>query len=247
MAKFKMTSKALLVLAFVLLVLAGGVASARTPAQDLWQKVERALKAGRMLEACQLATGFSKYTEDPFYPKAEEGLLKYGLSIEDPLGSYTMLRMVVLQNKTEAKRIATGNLPKAGPRRKYRDGWGMPLRIELVARKGFLYVVRSAGPDRKYLTPDDMVVGVREDQTVGPGLTKVNPQAPVKKDLESSALESGRRSLLGSQMRPARPPAAQAPAARASASGAGKGGAVPKARKIKDGEVEVSLDELLNK
>ncbi len=244
MATFK-TGKVLVLALVLLLAWAVEAAPAPTPAQDLWQKVEHTLKAGRMLEACRLATGFSKYSEDPFYPKAEEGLLKYGLSIEDPLGSYTMLRMVVLQNKTEAKRIATGNLPKAGPRRKYRDAWGMPLRIELVARKGFIYVVRSAGPDRKYLTPDDMVVGVREDQTTSPLQAKVNPQATVKKDLESSALESGRRSLLGSQMRPARPPAAQAPAARSAGTGQAK--ALPKTHKVKDGEVEVSLDELLNK
>jgi len=245
MANSKLLPGAIL-LAVVLalgLATAGPTSAAQTPAQQLWHKVERSLKAGRLLEACQLATGFSKYSEDPFYPKAEEGLLKYGLSIEDPMGSYTLLRMVALQNKTESKRIATGNLPKAGPRRKYRDAWGMPLRIELVARKGFIYVVRSAGPDRKYLTPDDMVVGVREDQTTGPGLAKVHPKASVKKDLESSALESGRRSLLGSQMRPARPPAAQP----APAPGAAQGKTAPKARKVKDGEVEVSLDELLNK
>ena len=205
-----------------------------SPANKLLKRESNKLKAGRLLPACRLARGFARFDdEDPAYVKAAELLVNYGISIEDPLGSYTLQRITDLENHEEAQRAARGMLPKPGPRKRFPDAWGKPLRVEIVARKGFLYVVRSAGPDKKYFTSDDLIIGVRDDTGFLDKQSKIDPKRTVKKDLKDTARKTGRQSILGSQARP-RPRASSAPPP----------GGLPRAPS-KNGEVEVSIDELL--
>lgn len=238
-----------LALSVLCLALWAQPAPALDAAATLLKKMEKELKKGNTLEACRLARGFAKYEEEgdnPAYEKAKNLLLEHGISVTNPLASYTLLKIVKLQNKTEVKRSATRSLPKAGLRRNFRDAWGKPLRIELVAQEGFLYVIRSSGPDRKNFTSDDLLVGVREDQTAGLKREGGVNGVGVKIDLKSTAQRSGRKSLLGSQINPKKRQMDSLPGGMPASSAQGSPRRyTPPKQKIVDGEVEVSLDDML--
>lgn len=157
---------AALFLGIILLAVPAG-ASAEDPGNIL-RNLERALAAGEELRACRLAVQLKAYPESPAYAKAGNILLARGISITAPLKSYTIKRILDLQNATERIRARTGNLPDAGLRDAYEDAWGTPLRVEMISNKAFAYLVRSAGPDRRFLTGDDLAIGQRHDAAAGP-------------------------------------------------------------------------------
>lgn len=116
------------------------------------------------LEACRLVMKLDKYKETEAYEGAKADLLRYGISIEAPLDSYTVKRMVKLQNKLEKNRAATGMRPKLGLRNDYKDAWGTPVRVEFVTSEGYHYIIRSAGSDKRFFTSDDPVLGTRNQR-----------------------------------------------------------------------------------
>lgn len=201
----------------------------------IWRQVQAKLKAGDELAACRLAVKLSSYSDTPTYAKASGKLLDYGISIEDPLGSYSIKKITELQNETEAFRKKHRALPSLGLYRKHRDAWGTPLRVDMMSRKGFVYLIRSAGPDRRYMTDDDYVIGVR-------GKT---PKSKVYKSVSEKARETGRKSLLKSR----RAPGQSSSGLPGLPGGSGGSGKVmkPTAKPDKSGEVSVSLDDLLKK
>lgn len=215
-------------LAAALLFLTPAAWAEEAPGAFLLKKVQTQLKAGHELKACKLALGFKDYEESPVYPKAKALLLERGISIDDPLSSYTVKRIIVLQNKLEAQRARSGALPRTGYRQKYLDGWGTPLRVELVTRKGFAYLIRSAGPDRKFMTPDDPVVGTRADNIAF---------TEEKRDADP-ARSAGRRSMMRRQeMAPA------GGSGRRLSTSPTRSRSGPKTPS--SGEVEVNIDDLL--
>jgi hypothetical protein len=190
------------------------------PEVVIWKKVKSHLAAGQLLNACQQADKLKQYPKTPSYKEAESFLQAKGISIEDPLGSYTMKQIVALQNRTESLRAVSGKLPPTGQRKKYRDAWGRALRIEYVARPGFMYVIRSAGRDGKFFTQDDYVLGIRKDRAAGPKKAT---------NIKDKARIPGNRGRLGGSGKPQRP-------------GQSGGGMIPSG----DGESTVTLDELIN-
>ena len=207
------------------------------PEITIFAKIKLYIQASQELEACRLVDGeLSKYKDTPTYAEAQKYLRAHGISIDDALGSYTAKKLVQLQNDTEAKRMAEKGLPDPGPRPRYKDAWGKPVRIELVSRGGFIYLVRSAGPDGVYMNSDDYVVGTRADRPIDQGLS-----AP---KLKKSASQAARSSLYRRGSKPPKPGLGMNSSDQQSS---GKNQKLPVIPETKNGEAEVSLDDLLQK
>ncbi|MFZ5587674.1 MAG: hypothetical protein ACOZHQ_17275 [Thermodesulfobacteriota bacterium] len=249
--------------ALLCLALAAGAAG---PEEALEREIGRALTQGRELEACQLALKMQAFKGAPGYDRAKAQLLARGISLEAPLESYTIRRMIDLQNKLEAERAQRGLPPEVGPREDSPDAWDTPLRVEMITRRTFAYMIRSAGPDRRFMTDDDLAIGMRDkatpqtqDRGLAPGLTGHGaaaedeaaplpggpPGAGSGQYRADPAREAGRRGLYGVGASPAGRPGSpdNLPGA---GGGAGSAGGGP-AAKPAPGEREVTLDELLRK
>ncbi|MFH1058654.1 MAG: hypothetical protein V1797_08255, partial [Pseudomonadota bacterium] len=164
------------------LCLASSLWAAAGPEEGLEQEISRALTQGRDLEACQLALKMQPYKGTPGYDRAKATLLARGISLEAPLDSYTIKRMIELQNKLEAERSQRGALPDVGPRADHPDAWGNPLRVEIITRRTFVYMIRSSGPDQRFMTDDDLAIGVRDnaghpaaERNLTPGMSSPDP------------------------------------------------------------------------
>jgi hypothetical protein len=203
------------------------------------RKIESLLQQGNELQACKLALKLHEYKESPVYKQAEEKMAEHGLTLEDPLASYTFKRMVDLQNQTKAEMAATGQLPKAGKRKKPKDAWGRSMQVELVTRADFVYAIRSAGPDGRFFSSDDLVVGVRDSRALDPA--PANPWDTAR-DLGRGSMIKGRGQTGGGTG-----------GSYGSSGGFGRnsGGAstptMPQGTDQDGGEREVSLDDLLKK
>ena len=73
--------------------------------------------------------------------------------------SYTGKVLVRAQNLVERSLLAEGDVKHIGTMPDHIDAWGTPVRVEMVEMGDYLYMVRSAGPDKKYLTSDDPIIG----------------------------------------------------------------------------------------
>lgn len=207
----------------------------------IWHKVESLLQQGKELQACKEALKLQEYKKSPIYKQAEKKMAQYGLSLEDPLASYTMKRIVDLQNETQAEAAASGQLPKAGIRAKHKDAWGHAMRVELVTRADFVYAIRSAGPDGRFFSSDDLVVGVRDERALDPA--PANPWDTAR-DLGRGSLIKGRGATGGGGGTGGAPITGGG-----SRHGTGGVSSSPAAQEPaqKGGEREVTLDELLKK
>ncbi len=155
----------------------------------IWHKVESLLQQGKELQACKMALKLHEYKDSPVYKEAEKKMAQHGLSLEEPLASYTVKRIVDLQNETQAEAAASGALPKPGVRAKHKDAWGHAMRVELVTKADFVYAIRSAGPDGRFLSSDDYVVGVRDARALDPA--PANPWDTAR-DIGRGSLIKGR-------------------------------------------------------
>ncbi len=217
-------------------------ASAGLVEAAIWRKVENLLQQGKELQACKEALKLHEYKDSPVYKMAEKKMAQYGLSLEDPLASYTVKRIVDLQNETQAEAAATSQLPKAGIRAKHKDAWGNAMRVELVVKHDFVYAIRSAGPDGRFFSSDDLVVGVRDTRALDPA--PANPWDTAR-DLGRGSLIKGR----GAAGRSGGTGGALSGGggARSGSSGARQPPVAQEPPPREGGEREVTLDELLKK
>ena len=207
-----------------------GPAGAELTPEALAKNIEKMLSKGQELDACWMAKRMAPFGDSEAYKALGEVMREHGLSIQSPLESYTLKKMVELQNLLENQRRTGQREPEPATYAKYPDGWGNPLRVELITHGAYVYLVRSAGPDQRFFTDDDMVVGTRKttaDKMAMPDMRK-EEKAGVPE-----ARNVGRRSLMS---RPTgKSPAGPDPSelGRPSAGGAG--------------EREVNLEDLLKK
>lgn len=230
------------------------------PEEKLEQEIARALTQGREMEACQLALKMKTFKGTPGYDRAKAQLLAKGISLEAPLESFTVKRMIDLQNKLEAERARQGVLPEVGPRGEDPDAWGNPLRVELITRRSFAYMIRSAGPDQRFMTDDDLAIGVRDNmapegrnRNLAPGLggpdllpgggEGSSSAGQGGSGVADPARDAGRRGLYGVGAGPA--PGARPAAGATSGSGRAAGAAGGPVAKPAPGERQVTVEELL--
>ncbi len=128
-------------------------------AARLWSQIKGRLDQGRELEACRLARKMAPYGKTEAYARAKKTMLRRGISLETPLISWTSKAIVRTQNLVERDLIGTGDLKHIGALADHKDAWDTALRVEMVELGEYLYLVRSAGPDKKYLTGDDILIG----------------------------------------------------------------------------------------
>lgn len=178
---------AVLVLALCVCCPSVALAGEDPHAVALWGRINQLLDDNNYKEACLLAVDMAPYKGSETYVRVEQKLLQRGISISSPLQSYTIKQIVAVQNEAEHSRLKTEMLPRLGPRENYKDAWGMPLRVEFVSNSGFLYLVRSAGPDKRFLTDDDLVIGTRGEKHFG-GASEDGGRAPSAAGKDSPAM-----------------------------------------------------------
>ena len=204
----------------------------------IYRQALKLLQQGKELKACKLILKLAEFRDTPTYKKAAKKFLKYGISIKDPLGSYTIKRMVALQNELEATRAATGHLPRFGTYKRYTDGWGRPLRVELVGKRGYLYAIRSAGEDGVFFNDNDYVVALHANQA--------KPDKKPK-SISESARQLGRGSFMHSRRLPGSGGGGAAGGAAAMKGLSSPPPPPPVGKDANKDEVEVSIEDLLKK
>ena len=235
-----MKNKTLFVLFICVLAigLCGSGAKAAGPEVKIWNQIKSHLNAKQYRAACELALKMQPYKETETYAIADKQLTKIGISLGDPLGSFTLLQIIALQNHTEAIRARTGRLPEPGPRPRFEDGWYRPLRIEQLSRKTFAYLIRSAGADGIWMSNDDYVIGQRRDAA-----TRSNSNPVQGKNVKQGVRDVGRKSMYTGQRKKQ---TGQLPGVGGSSGGlpaVKSSGGTPKS--TSPGEKQVTIDDLL--
>jgi hypothetical protein len=108
------------------LIMTPAISQAAKPEVLIWKKVQQLLNRGQVQAACQTAEKLRKYKDTPTYDKAEIALQKRGISLGDPLGSYTLMRIIDLQNHLEDNRAKTGVFPHRAHARNSRMAGSSP-------------------------------------------------------------------------------------------------------------------------
>ena len=199
------------------------------PEAVIWQNVQRLFKEGKELEACKAAVELEKYSDTDTYKTAKKVMARYGISPMDPLGGYTIKQIIKLQNVLEPVRRKEGKMPTVGVRKSFKDAWGMPLRVEMVARGSYIYIIRSAGPDKRYITADDYIIGVRGKHSI--------IESKVQ-SMEDSSRQKGKAGLLKGRDAGRMGDGTRASPAPRMATPSGKSDS---------GDYQVDLNDLLNK
>ena len=196
-------------------------------AEDVLARIKQLLSKGKELEACRAAEQMKPFKELPVYAEAEKIMAAKNLDIEDPLYSWTAKQMIRAQNIPENELINLGNLKTIGLLPDFKDAWGTPVRIEMVQKPGYIYIVRSAGPDKVFMTGDDPIIGGRDLS----GTVKEEKQKRDRDGLNTQATDATRQGIMGGSGKKTDPsPGAQ---------GGGQGGGA------KGQEQTVDLDDLL--
>lgn len=128
-------------------------------ADRLWSQIKSHLDRSQELAACRLAVKIAPYPETEAYAAAKSALRQSGISIKDPLMSWTSKAMIKVQNIVENDLRVAGDMKHIGILPDHKDAWGSAIRVEMVELGDYFYLVRSAGADKKYNTGDDPIIG----------------------------------------------------------------------------------------
>jgi hypothetical protein len=154
-------------------------------AAKLWTRVKAHLDREDELKAARLALKMAPFKGTQAYGKAQKALKARGLSIESPLLSWTAKALVRVQNVIEGEMQKQGNITSIGVLKGHTDAWGHPLRVELVHMGEYLYLIRSAGPDGKYMSGDDPIIG-----GLKPGMDGINETRETTGSAESRGYQN---------------------------------------------------------
>jgi hypothetical protein len=229
---------ALFLIAFNLIIPLNSHAAASP--KTLWSKAQKCLANGDELKACTYLEKLAKHPGSRAYKKAKALLQKkHGISIENPRNSYTIKQMFKLQNYVQIQSRYNGQRLAAGTYKRYKDAWGKPLRYEIVSKGGLKGPqTRSAGPDRRFMTRDDLILesaALKGGYKVKRKIKFSNWSLHEEKEVKGQKRSKNRQRATASQkkqggkwMLP------------------GTGGSASAPKQIKSGEESVSLDSLLN-
>ena len=213
-------------------------AQAAGPEVKIWNQIKTHLNAKQYRAACELALKMKPFKETETYAIADKQLTKIGISLGDPLGSFTLMQIIALQNHTEAVRARTGRLPEPGPRPRFEDGWYRALRIEQLSRKTFAYLIRSAGADGIWMSNDDYVIGQRRDAA-----TRSNSRPAKASSIKQGVRNAGRNSMYTGQRKKQTGKLPGMSGSSGALPGASSPGSKPKS--TNPGEKQVTIDDLL--
>ena len=161
MKQSRFTSVVIMVVTFVyVLFQAGCSGSANTEKQAtaIYQKAESLRKEGRMLQALREFSRLVDFSDTKAFKNAEAALLKEGISIKSPLDSWTLKRMMEVQNRLVEQgkdwhRDGDITVPYS-----VTDAWGRSLMVAYSTGPKYSFYVFSAGADKQFNTDDDLKI-----------------------------------------------------------------------------------------
>jgi hypothetical protein len=132
------------------------------------------VKAGKTLDAARVYDSLIEYKEQPFFKDLDASITKEDrVRIGYAVHGWTIERLYSIRNRLVSEgrtRVpeGTATIPLDE-----KDGWGMEIWLQYVVDKPWLVAVVSAGPDRVFKTPDDLVLFQKD-----PRAKKTSDQPP---------------------------------------------------------------------
>ncbi len=145
-------------------------------AQVIYRQAQEYMQQGLELEALQEYDKLVEFKDTEVFKKAKAELLADGIGIGTSLHSWTLKRMFTLKAEVVAQlKLMRPNddLPGTGH---VKDAWGAPVFIEYSDSPSYFFLIRSAGPDKKFRSDDDLIVTQRE--RVGPVRGTIRKKSP---------------------------------------------------------------------
>jgi hypothetical protein len=127
-------------------------------AQLIYDRAEKLWSQGKIVPALKEFYQLVEYRHTEAFQKAEATLLEEGISITDPLNSWTLKKMIAAQNTLNKKgkdRHPDGNITVPYP---MMDAWGRSIVIKYSTGDKYTFAVCSAGKDRKFGNDDDLLI-----------------------------------------------------------------------------------------
>jgi hypothetical protein len=143
-----------------LVVAAGcsGTSNQDNQAQAIYDRANKLRSQGKIVAALKEFYQLVEYSHTDVFQKAEASLLKEGISINDPLNSWTLKKMITVQNslvKKGKQRHPDGDITVPYP---VTDAWGRSIVIKYSTGEKYTFAVCSAGEDKKFGNDDDLMV-----------------------------------------------------------------------------------------
>ena len=154
-------------------------------AQVIYEQAQDYMQQGLELEALREYDKLVEYKDTDVFKKAKAELFEDGIGIGSSLESWTLKRMFALKTEVVEKLKAlrpNEDLPRTSH---VRDAWGAPILIKYSDSAKYFILIRSAGPDKKFKSDDDLIVHQRDRVGPVPGMDRKSPSraaSPSKAD-----------------------------------------------------------------
>ncbi len=132
------------------------------PAQNVYDQAKKLENEGKFLAAYLFYDSLAFFPKSKIYAQAKAELEQRGLSIGACLSSWTVKEMVACENKCKQYYERHHQAAPEGYFGPYYDGWGHEIQIDWFPEEKIVFIIKSAGPDEKTDTADDIFLGYRE-------------------------------------------------------------------------------------
>lgn len=117
---------------------------------------------GKILEALAVYETLAPYEGTDVYKKAETELLAKGISIKSARSSWTIQKMIGMENVIFTQYKSDGSFPDSLALGDLTDAWGQKMLVEYQPSEAHLFKIRSKGPDGIQKTQDDLLLSYRD-------------------------------------------------------------------------------------
>ena len=145
---------------FILLIVS--CSGEKSPEVVIYEQAKSLEADGNVLEAFALYETLAPYEETEIYKKAEAELLAKGISIKVARSSWTIRKMIGIENIIFDQYNATGAFPDSSALGDLQDAWGQTMSVEYQPTESHLFKIRSKGPDTIRNTEDDLLLSYRD-------------------------------------------------------------------------------------
>ena len=135
-------------------------------AQAIYDNAMNLRQQGRVMDALKEFDRLIEYKETSVYAKANDMLLKEGISIGASFDSWTIKQLENIQRKINRKGMDSHPDGNVIVPISTKDAWGTNIRIRYSTDSKFTYFVMSAGADQKFDTNDDLQLYQRRKKPV---------------------------------------------------------------------------------
>jgi len=161
------------------------LAKTEAEAEGIMKEADELWLVGQEIKALHLYKKLAKeLPETNAKKKAEDKLLKMGISIDVPLRSWTGKLLIKLESNIVDFRNQEGTFPESHAMKLSKDAWGNQIYFRLFPnKKKYDFIVFSNGPDKMKGTEDDiLVIHIKDDYDVKSGRGQLSENTEISLD-----------------------------------------------------------------